>query len=191
VWEFDRERSDDPRKQAGNQTKTPGGSSPRGGGGPSGGGRVGGRFPGGRVGGGGGGGRRGGYGGGPSEADRQQMADLLRPPRTLTVVQKAAEIVMTGDLGDTSVFLLDGRKPQKTKDLSHREYAAQWDGHRLTSEEKGSSGHKVVRTIELEGDGPALRESIRLEGGRSNFGLYVHYVYNFVKESADAPPPGR
>lgn len=125
------------------------------------------------------GGHRGGMGG-DSDIDRSQMQELVNPPEALSFLKKDAEVDMTDDQGRKRVFYTDGRKLQKSKDDSNKEYAAHWDGSRLVSEEKTSRG-KITRTFELGQGGHQLYEDVHVDNGRSA-SIYIHYVYDMVEE---------
>jgi hypothetical protein len=178
AWKLNLDDSDDARKKM-EQSRGSGGGS--GGNGPYGGSR--------RSGGGypypGGGGGRGPYGGrsGPSDDDRQRMRDLFHPADSFTIALKEAEVDLTDDQDRRRVFFTDGRKPQKSKDDRYQEFAAHWEGTRLVSEEKAPSGGKVTRTYELALDGLQLRETVRIENGRSDVPLILRYVYDVAPEN--------
>lgn len=178
-WKLNRDESDDPRKK---MQESRGANRGGGGGGPYGGGRRGGvGFP-------GGGGGRGPYGGrgggGQSDEDRQRMQELFRPADALTIAQKKeAEINLTDDSGRKRIFCTDGRKLEKSKDVSVQEIAAHWDEYRLISEEKGPRGGKITRTLELAPDGQQLYETLRVERSRSDSFVDIRYVYDFVRDN--------
>jgi hypothetical protein len=185
-WKLNRDESDDPQKKIQESRGANGGG---GGGGPYGGGRRGGvSFPGGGVGFPGGGGGHGPYGGhggsGQSNEDRQRMQELLRPADSLTITQKKdAEIDLTDDSSRKRVFYTDGRKLEKSNDVSVQEVAAHWDEYRLVSEEESSHGGKITRTLELAPDGQQLYETLRMDRSQSNSFVDIRYVYDVVHEN--------
>jgi len=132
-------------------------------------------------------GGHGGYGGrrGENEDDRQRAQELFRPPNSLTLARKDAEVDLTDDQNRKRAFFTDGRKLQKpnSKDDSYQEIAAHWDGSRLVSDEKTSRGEKMSRTFELSYDGKQLYETLHMTSGRSNTPLVIRFVYD------PAPPP--
>jgi hypothetical protein len=187
AWKFNADDSDDAHQklaQSGNSNgggngggRGMGGSSPFPGGGPGGGSPYPGGSPGGGM-----GGHRGGMGGADSDLDRSQTNELLNPPQTLAFLKKSAEVDVTDDQGRRRIFYTDGRKLQKSKDDSNKEYAAHWDGSRLISEEKTSRG-KITRTFELGQAGRQLYEDVHVDSGHSG-SVYIHYVYDMTEEEA-------
>ena len=177
AWKLNRDESDDPRKKVQDARDANGG---RGGGG-RGGVRLG--IPG--MGGGPYGGRRGG-GGNESDADREQMQEVLTPARSLTVAEarKDVEVDVFDDQEHKTALFTDGRKLQKSKDNNNQEIAAHWEGNRLVTDEKTPKGQKMSRTYELSYDGTQLYETLRLTRGRSDSQVSVRYVY----DQADARP---
>ncbi len=174
AWRLNRDDSDDARKKMQDARGNRGGGH-----GGGGGVHVGGGVPG--MGG------HGGYGGrrGENEDDRQRAQELFRPPNSLTLARKDAEVDLTDDQNRKRAFFTDGRKLQKpnSKDDSYQEIAAHWDGSRLVSDEKTSRGEKMSRTFELSYDGKQLYETLHMTSGRSNTPLVIRFVYD------PAPPP--
>jgi hypothetical protein len=189
VWQFNRDDSDDPQqKMQDAQRASRSNNGGYGGGGP----RIGG-FPGGGM-----GGRRQGQPG-MSDEDRQKMQELVNPANRMTIAEplvqssasipatneapKSAEIDVTDDQQRKLTLYTDGRKLEKSKDPSHQEIAAKWEGKQLATDEKGPHG-KMSRTYELSYDGTQLYETLHLTTGRSNAPLIIRYVYD-----AYGPPP--
>ena len=171
AWKFNRDESDDARQK---MQDARGGDSGRGG---RGGVRMG--IPG--MGGGPYGGRRGGGGGGnENDADREKMQEVLNPSRGLTLAEakKDVEVDVFDDQQRKTAIYTDGRKLQKTKDSNNQEVLAHWDGNRLVTDEKTSSGKKMSRTYELSYDGTQLYETLKLTRGRSDPQISIRYVYD-------------
>jgi hypothetical protein len=127
-----------------------------------------------------GGGRRGGGGRNESDQDRQQMQEVIEPPRSLTLAEakKDVEIDAFDDQQRKTAIFTDGRKLEKSKDANNQEIAAHWDGNRLVTDEKTPRGQKMSRTYELSYDGTQLYETLRLTRGRSNSQVSIRYVYD-------------
>jgi hypothetical protein len=183
-WKLNRDESDDPRKK---MQDARGADNGRGGGG-RGGVRMG--IPG--MGGGPYGGRRGG-GGNESDAERQQMQQVLAPTNALTVAEakKDVEIDVFDDQQRKTAIFTDGRKLQKTKDSTTQEIAAHWDGNRLVTDEKTPKGQKMSRTYELSYDGTQLYETLRVAHGRSDSQVSIRYVYDQAEARTANSEPTR
>jgi hypothetical protein len=161
VWKLNRDESDDPRKRRQDDSDSNGGSG--------GGRRSAGGWP---------GGGHGGHGRprGESDEERQKMHELLTPANTITLSMTGAEVDLVDDRDRKLAFLTDGRKLQKSKDQSHQEIAAKFEGNRLVTEEKNPRGDKMSRTFELSEDGRQLYETLHLT--RNNRSLVIRYVYD-------------
>lgn len=177
-WALNRDESDDPRKRT---------QESRGGGNGGGNRRIGGGYPGG---GGGYGGRRMGGGQGMSDEDRQRMQEWMTPANSMTLAEakKDVEVDCFDDQERKRAFVMDGRKPQKSKDSNYQEIVAHWDGARLVTEEKNPRGEKMSRTYELSYDGTQLYETLHMTVGRSNTPLVVRFVYDQAPGAAAAAP---
>jgi hypothetical protein len=170
-WKLNLDESDDPRQK----TQQARGSS--GGGNRSGGVRLG--IPG--MGGGPYGGRRGSGQNGENEQDRERMQALIAAPNAITLAQrdpKGPEVDLLDDQNRTTQFFTDGRKLEKSKDATHEQVAAHWDGNRLVTDEKNPRGGKMSRTYELSYDGMQLHETVEFTRGRSNSPISIRYIYD-------------
>ena len=189
TWRLNLDESDDPAKRlqqargsdnngqyGGRRGGGPGGGM--GGGWPGGGGGMGGR------GGMGGGGRGGQSGGGESDSDREKMHLFVEPAQQLTISQKEPEIDVADDSDRKFAFYTDDRKVEKSKDASHQELTAKWDGYRLVAEGKDPKGNKYERSYEVLDGNQQLRETLLLKIGRSGTEVSIRYVYDLV-----SPPP--
>jgi hypothetical protein len=170
AWILNRDDSDDPRQkmQQARGSSDSGGRS-RGG--------MGGGYPGG-MGGHGGYGGRGGSRSGESDGDREKTQAFIAPANSLSLAQKDAEVDVTDDQYRKLAIFTDGRKLQKSKDLSNQEIAAQWKDKSLVTEEKNPRGGKMSRTYELSLDGTQLYETLHLTAGRDNKSVGIRYVYD-------------
>jgi hypothetical protein len=184
TWRLNLDESDDPAKKP-QQARGSDNNGQYGGhrGGGMGGGWPGGGGIGGR-GGMGGGGRGGQSGGGESDSDRQKMHLFLEPAQQLTITQKEPEINVADDSDRKFAFYTDNRKVEKSKDPSHQELTAKWDGYRLVAEGKDPRGNKYERSYEVLDGNQQLRETLLLKVGRSSTEVSIRYVYDLV-----SPPP--
>jgi hypothetical protein len=139
------------------------------------------------------GGRRGNGGGNESDAERQQMQQVLAPTNALTVAEakKDVEIDVFDDQQRKTAIFTDGRKLQKTKDSTTQEIAAHWDGNRLVTDEKTPKGQKMSRTYELSYDGTQLYETLRVAHGRSDSQVSIRYVYDQAEARTANSEPTR
>lgn len=194
-WKFNRADSDDARnkiqqaERLGNSRNNGpvGGNGPMGGNGPYGGGPMGSPYPGGN----------GPYGNGPygrnpndpnaypggydndeREIQSPAMREYIYPATGVTFSLKDSEADLADDSARRRVFFTDGRKLQKSKDDNYREIAAHWEGTRLVSEERISTGTNVRRTFDVTPDGHQLEETINLDATRNRSAVQIHYVYN-------------
>ena len=168
TWKLNRDDSDDPRKKL---------QQARGGGRGHGGGRPGG-MGGGWPGGGGYGGPR--MGGRESDEERQKMQLFLEPAQQLTIAQKEPEIDITDDSERRFTVFTDGRKVEKSKDLSKQQFGAKWDEYRLVIEGKDPRGNKYERSYEVLEGNQQLRETLFLKVGRNNAEVSIRYIYDLV-----------
>jgi hypothetical protein len=189
TWKFNRDESDDPRTKTQESKPTQGGN----GGGHPGGGYPGGGYPGRYPGGGypgggypgGGGGPSGGRGNGGWEVENdEKILDLIRPAATLTFTLKNAEVDVTDDHYNKTVFCTDGRQLQKSKDSAYQEIAAHWNGSQLVSDEKSPRGGTMSRVFELSQDGRHAYETVHIDRGKSKGMLVVRYVYDIVSHQS-------
>lgn len=179
-WKLNPEDSDDPRKRMQQSRGRGGGGGNR---------RMGGGYPG------------GGYGGrrmgsrGESDEEREKMQELLRPSQGLRLAEakKDVEVDLFDDQEHKRAFFTDGRKLQKSKDLSYQEIGAHWEGARLVADEKDPRGGKMSRTYELSYDGTQLYETLHMTVGPNNTPLVIRYVYDQAAgaaANAGAPAAG-
>jgi len=113
-----------------------------------------------------------------TDKDREGTLRLLRPSDSVTVEQGQSEFDLTDDNGRKRAFFTDGRKLNKSKDEKYQEVAAQWQGGRLVSDEKGPRNAKLSRTFELSRDGHQLYETIQLDNSKIFSPLIIRYVYD-------------
>jgi hypothetical protein len=108
------------------------------------------------------------------------MQEVLNPSRGLTLAEakKDVEVDVFDEQEHKIAIYTDGRKLQKTKDSNNQEVLAHWDGNRLVTDEKTSSGKKMSRTYELSYDGTQLYETLKLTRGRSDSQISIRYVYD-------------
>ena len=100
----------------------------------------------------------------------------------MSFAQTGPEVDLTDENYRKLVFYTDGRKIEKSKDLSRQEIAAHWDGGKLVSDEKSPQGGKMTRTFELSADGQQLSEIVSMENSRSKFPFTLRYVYDAAKQ---------
>jgi hypothetical protein len=183
AWKLNMDESDDGQKkmQDARNSSSGGYGSRRMGGGYPGGGYPGGGYPGG----GGYGGRR--MGQNESDEDRQRLAELLNPSRTLTLAEatKNVETDVFDDQQRKRALFTDGRKVQKSKDDNYQEITAHWDGSRLVTDEKNPGGGKMSRTFELSYDRTQLYETLHMTAGH-NTPVDIRYVYDQAPGAAPA-----
>ena len=113
-----------------------------------------------------------------TDKDREGTLRLLRPADSITIAQEQNEFDVTDDNGRKRVFFTDGRKLNKSKDEKYQEMAAQWQGGRLVSDEKGPRNAKLSRTFEISRDSHQLYETILLDNSRIFSPLMIRYVYD-------------
>jgi hypothetical protein len=186
-WRLNLDESDDP----GEKLQQARGSNGAGqGGGRRGGGGMGGGWPGGGgMGGRGGVGGGGGMGGGESDSDRQKMQLFLQPANQLTIAQKEPEIDVADDDDRKYALYTDNRKIEKSKDATHQDFDAKWDGFRLVAEGKDPRGNKYERSYEVLEGNRQLRETLLLKVGRNNAEVSIRYVYDLAARARPQPPP--
>jgi hypothetical protein len=165
AWKLNKDDSDDPRDNEHDSQNSGGYGGRRGGGGS---------WPGG----GGGGGYGGHRGGGMNDEQREQMRELMTPPRSMTIAMTGAEVDLLDDHDRKIAFMTDGRKLQKSKDAGYSEVAARFEGTKLISDEKDPHGNKMSRTFELSEDGRQLIEMLHITVGKNNTQRVIRYVYD-------------
>jgi len=186
AWKLNKDDSDDPRQK---MQQARGSSGNSGGGGRGG---LGGGYPGGGIGRGGGGyGGRGGSRGGESDDDREKMQEFVAPSSTLALTQKDAEVDIADDQYRKLTLFTDGRKIEKSKDLTNQQIAAHWDDKILVTDEKNPKGGKMSRTFELSPDGTQLYETLHLTAGRDKTMIGIRYVYDQGPQPAQAAPDAK
>ena len=164
-WMLNKDLSDTPQNQTGDDRA--GGARGR-----SGGGRG---F--GRGGFGGGAGRGGGRSGSdPEQAMRLRIAmrDLINPSDRLTIVQTDS-IIITGTDGRTTRLSPDGKKVKD--DSTKFEWKTKWDGARLVTEITGLPSGKILETIAVDPEQNQLHLTLQVEDKRRSATL--NRVYDF------------
>ena len=119
-------------------------------------------------------------GGRESDEERQKMQIFLEPAQQLTIAQKEPEIDITDDSERRFTVFTDGRKVEKSKDLSKQQFDAKWDEYRLVIEGKDPRGNKYERSYEVLEGNQQLRETLFLKVGRNNTEVSIRYIYDLV-----------
>jgi len=185
IWELDKDASDLPDRAAAGRLGA--GESPaRPGGGMGGrGGGIGGR--------GGGIGLPPGMGGLGGRRDPEEMqrslrllADLSRPPDTLTIVESGATVIVTTGEGRSVKHPTDGKEQERLTGDGLIKSKARWDGEQLRIEERIQDGPKVTRTYMASSDRRHLIITVRIEGGGIPRETIVHHV--FTRRDTTARP---
>lgn len=212
-WNFDPSQSDDGKEKVREAEDTggwfhpapagggypsggypyPGGGYPGGGYPYPGGGYPGGPFPGSPYPDAGGGIPR---GGGGRTAEDPKLEPLVYPARTLMVVLKhaagvgaqlivPAEVDMTDEDFNETIFYTDGRQVPKSVDHTHIAVPAHWEGSQLVTDEKSPLGGKMSRIFELSKDGRQIVETLHVGHGKRE-PITIRYVYDATNASLDA-----
>lgn len=165
AWMLNKDLSDNPQNQKGDERAA-------GARGRSGGGRGFGR------GGFGGAGRGGGRSGSDPEQAlrvRNAMRDLMNPSDRLTIVQTDSLIIISGSDGRTTWLSPDG---QKVKDESTKfERKTRWDGAKLVTEITGLPSGKILETYAVDPEQRQLHLTLQAEGTRRP--ATINRVYDF------------
>jgi hypothetical protein len=174
AWTLNKDLSDQPTGERGDDRAR--GRRGDGGGGF---GRGGGRGMG-RGGFGGGGMGRGGDRGGMSPEDmartRDAMRDVMEPSDHLTITETESMVVITSGDGRTTRLSPDGKK---IKDGNTKvERRTKWDAGRLVSEITGAGPGKMTQTFSVDPQAHQLRISVQVEGGRSGQARTINHVYD-------------
>jgi hypothetical protein len=175
AWTLNKEASDPPREQSGDEHGHRGGGGSRGGHGRGGGyGRGGGR----------------GMGGGgsatrdPEEMQRrmQAMRDLLTAADHMTITRTESLIIITAGDGRTTRLSPDGKK---IKDESTGiERKTTWQSGNLVSEITGGASGKIIETYAVDTERGQLTITLRFENSHQQpDNRVVHHVYDRDKTS--------
>jgi hypothetical protein len=171
-WTLNRDLSDQPPGDRGQDGAQPPGDT-------GGGRRGGGGFGGGRRRGGGGGGFGGGAAGGNPEdmaRIRDAMRDLMNPPPHLIIADTGSMIVMTSPDGRTTRLSPDGKK---IKDESTRiERKTKWDGDKLVSQIDGVGQNKITQTFSADLEHHQLRIALQIENSRAGQTRTITQIYD-------------
>src|SRR5262249_53021103 len=125
----------------------------------------------------------GGHGGGgghrsqPSDEEREEMAEIFRPPNSLTFTQNEPEIRVMDDQGNARTYYTDGRKIEKSKGGNNQTLAATWTEYKLTAQEKGPKDMKIERSYEVAPGGQQLWETVHFTVGKSKAPVTIRFVY--------------